>query len=476
MKRGSLIAPLLLILIGAAFLIRNIWPDWPLVEILATWWPFILIGWGLLRVAELIYLHQTGRKLPVSGISGGEWALIIILTVIGSTVWGVQRFSREGFGKFRIGGVEVFGESFDYNSDPTQYKTGRTPRVFVENMRGTTRIVGADVQEVRVTARKTVRAMDKATADRAHEKTPMKVDVSETSVSIVTNQDRTDEARISSDLEITVPAGASVEVRGSGADIDVNNIGGEVTISAEKGALRAVGLGAALRADVRNTEMIRIEKVKGNVSLQGRGRDIEMTEIGGEVEISGAYSGETLLRHIEKPVKFSSAMTDFQVERVPGEVNLNLSDLTCTNVVGPLTLKAKSKDIRLTDVVNAVNIDVDRGDVTLVQPKLPISRIDVQTRSGDIEVALPPGAKINLNAETVRGEIVNDFSDKLSVETRERGAQLNGAVGQGPEVKLQTSRGQVTIRKSDVGERSGVEPAQPPKPPAPPKIERATDQ
>ncbi len=271
MKRGSFIAPLLLILIGVVFLIRNIWPDWPVMESLVTWWPFILIGWGSLRIVELIYLYSTGRKLPLAGISGGEWALIIILTVVGSTVWGVRRFTQEGFGKFRIGGVEVFGESFDYAANPSQIKTGKTPKIFIENHRGVTKVMTAETDEVQVSAKKTVRAMDRATADKAHEQTPLKVDKSGDNLTIVTSLDRAENARVSADLEVTVPVGSTVEVRGRGADIDISGVAGEVTVNAEGGGVRALNLGSNLRIDARNTDIVRADKIKGNVACRVRG-------------------------------------------------------------------------------------------------------------------------------------------------------------------------------------------------------------
>ena len=54
MRRSSFVAPLLLILIGGVFLVKNIRPDWPLFETVFTWWPLLLIGWGLIRVIEIL--------------------------------------------------------------------------------------------------------------------------------------------------------------------------------------------------------------------------------------------------------------------------------------------------------------------------------------------------------------------------------------------------------------------------------------
>ena len=43
--------------------------------------------------------------------------------------------------------------------------------------------------------------------------------------------------------------------------------------------------------------------------------------------------------------------------------------------------------------------------------------------------------------------IVNDFNTALKEEQSDRGAVLSGAIGAGPEVRLKTGRGEVSVRK-----------------------------
>ena len=56
MRRNSAVGPILLILIGVLFLSRNLWQQIPLFDLLAHYWPFILIGWGVLRLVEVAVL------------------------------------------------------------------------------------------------------------------------------------------------------------------------------------------------------------------------------------------------------------------------------------------------------------------------------------------------------------------------------------------------------------------------------------
>lgn len=470
MKRGSVIAPLLLILIGGVFLLKNINPNLPIFETLFTYWPFLLIAWGALRLVEMVIWHINGKPLPVSGVSGGEWALVIIVTIVGSTAWGVQRFHRDGgFGRIGLGGLEVFGESFDYPVPEQAKPTGAAPRIVIENLRGATRIIGADVQEVKVVGRRTVRAMDRATAEQANQEAPLVFTVTGDVVTIRHGADRDDRARVTSDLDVTVPRGATIEAHGRRVDYDISDVNGEVTIDSDNSGVRLQNIGGRVRIDLRNSDIVRGFDLRGDFELKGRGRDIELENVAGQVSIEGAYSGETILRRIAKPVRFESERTTIQVAKIPGELDLSLSKLEATDIAGPVLVRGKSKDVSLAEITDTITIDLNSGDVEVRQSKPQTAKIDVSVRSGDIELALPGTARFSLDASTKRGSVSNDFDAKFREETTDRGAKLSGSLGSGPEVKLHTDRGMLTLRKITPGEVTTMPPpaplpAKPPKP------------
>jgi DUF4097 and DUF4098 domain-containing protein YvlB len=481
MRRGSLIAPLLLILIGVVFLVKNIRPEWPLLDTLFAYWPFLLIGWGLLRILEILVWHFRGRPLPVAGISGGEWFLVVLLTIVGSTVWGVQHIARDGFGRIRIGGVEMFGESYDYPLETRTQKAGKTPRLVVDNLRGAARILGADSEEVKVTGRTVVRAMSKADADRAQAGVKVKLSAAGDIITLSLEGENLESARVTEDLEITVPRATLLECRGRTADFDISDLNGPVSVTGEKSGVRLQNIGGRVSIDTRASDIIRAIDVRGDMDLKGRGRDIELENVQGQVTISGSYSGETSLRKIAKPVRFESSVTDLRMEQIPGEVTLALTTLTGNDIVGPLTLRTRTqtKDVQLSNVADSVSIDVERGDVELRQGKLPLGRVDVTVRSGNIDLALPAAAKFTLDAATDRGEVSNEFDPKLKTEENNRGAKLTGSLGPGPEIRLKTSRGSVTLTKVTGGEWTTNEPSaapRTPKAPVPPAPPRADNQ
>lgn len=476
MRRGSFIAPLLLILIGGVFLVRNIWPEWPILETLFTWWPVVLIAWGVIRALEILVAHFGGNPLPPKGISTGEWWLAILIVLMGAGVWSGQKLAQEGFGRFRIGGMEVFGESYDYPVEAKSLKAGKTPRVTIDVGRGSARVVGADTEEVKITARKTVRALNKKAADQADKDTPLSASVTGEAVSVRADSDQANDVRVSYDVEITVPKGAWITCRGRNLDVDLSDIDGRVEVDSERSGVRVQNMGGKVVIDTRSSDLIKAIDLRGDLELKGRGRDIDLENISGQVTISGGYSGDTVMRNISSPVRFESSVTEIRIGKVPGNLNLTLSALTGEGLVGPVLVKARSKDVHLTDVTGEVTIDVDRGDVDLIQTRPQTNKIDARARLGDIDLALPETSRFALDAETERGEVINDFGARLKEESKGRGGKLTSEAAGAPQVKLRTERGSLTVRKSIPLPPAPPKPAAVERIPAPPAPPRADNQ
>jgi hypothetical protein len=85
--------------------------------------------------------------------------------------------------------------------------------------------------------------------------------------------------------------------------------------------------------------------------------------------------------------------------------------------------------------------------------------MDVRSRTGHIELALPPSAKFDLTATSRLGSVENEFGAPLKLEPLgRRGATLRGSNG-GPSVNILTD-GEVLVRSASAADSS----AKPPQP------------
>jgi hypothetical protein len=445
-KGRSIVGPFVLIALGALFLLNNIRPELNLFSLFAKYWPFLLIGLGVLRLLEVLAYAAGSKPLPTRGLSGGEIFLLVLVCIVGSMFFQVHR----PWGPFRVGRhtMDIFGESFDYPA--SQHKAiGEKSRILFDNVRGNVRVNGGDAAEINITGHKTIRAYNKSDADTANEQSPLEVLVQGDRVIVRTNQDRVSEDhKVSNDLEVTVPRGASIEGRGRYGDFDITDISGAVQIASDNAGVRLNKIGGNAKVDVKRSDIVRVVDVKGMVEVLGHGGDLELENIDGPVTVSGAFAGNLEFKNFSKPFHFESRNTDFRVERLPGRISMDLAALTGVNLVGPITLTSKSKDIKLEEFTQSVNLDLERGDIELRPHNVPLPKIEGRIRNvGNIDLALPAQGKFELTVSTDKGEVRNEYNSAVSVGAEGRSQTMKISEGGGQAIQLSTARGTVTVRK-----------------------------
>ena len=399
MRRGSIIGPLILIIIGVLFLVRNVWREIPLVDILSRYWPYLLIGWGVIRLIEIFWWALKSKPLPAAGVSAGEWMLVVLICILGAGIYAAHHYAGPRFPNFGgwRGVVLDMGESFDYPLPAVEKPCAKNCRVLIEDFRGNARISGIAGEVVRATGRETVHAFHQTEADQASKQTQLELIQQGNEIIVRTNPASTSgPVRVSTDLEITVPPDSSIEAHGRFDDLNIQDVNGAVTVDA-------------------------------------------------------SYPGQVQFRNLAQPVRYRDPRVTFNCESLPGEAQINSGDFTASGMGGPVILNARSSDVRISGVTQSLELTLDRGDIEL-RPGKAVPKMMVRTRSGDIDLALVPDSKFDLNASTERGEARNDFGGPLNVSASRRGGTIAGAVPGGPQLRLETGRGDITVRKANSDE------------------------
>lgn len=446
MRRRSLTGPLLLLIIGALFLWSNLHPEAPIWYMISQYWPFVLIGWGAIRLVEMLFTSEDGYVHR--SFSGGEILLIILICVVGMGTWQAKEF---GF-HFRNSPFEDwFGEQYDYPISVTHPAAGMK-RVVFENPRGNITVNGADTNDVTVNGHKLIRALSRSDADRTGGLTTVEIVPQGDRLLVRTNEDRGPQnQRVSTDLtEVTVPRGMAVEIRGrTGGDYEINDVTGDVDLFANHAGVRLSKVGGNARIEIARTDSIRAVDIKGKVDIQGQGSDLELENIDGQVTINGAYNGSLDFKKLSKPLQFEGARnTELNVQAIPGEISMDLSQFTANNVTGPMKLSTRSRDIHVQQVTHSIEVETERGDIEL-QPGLPMPSIEARSGAGRIDLALPEKAAFQLEATAEQGDATNDFGAPLQKDVEGRTATVKGKVGDGPLVRITARRGSVEVRKAD---------------------------
>ncbi len=413
-RRRSIAGPLIAILIGLLFLLQTLSPVFSIARLAAQYWPYLLIAWGLVQILEVTVYAMSGRLTPsYSGVAGGGWFLVVLICLVGSAMFAFQRpdhwWYHSGFRR----SVAVFGAEHDYTVPTVERAVGTAPHVVIEGVRGDAKIVGTSGTSLTLNGHKAIRAMDRKSADRANGATPVEVVVEGDNVIVRCHEyGGQDAIPVTTDLQLSVPSGASVQFDGLGGDVNLSS-------------------------------------VNGDVRLTGHGGEVQLEKVAGTVTVDGRYEGMISLRDIAQRVHVDNMGTHLDLQRVPGEIRIDRGMLSAQNVIGPVKLDTDSTDVTLQNFTQGLELSVERGDVNVQPVQMPLSAMNIHTRSGDIDLHLPADARFSIAANTKRGDIENDFGQALVEQASGQGARLEGQIGAGPDIILTTDRGTITVRRGD---------------------------
>jgi DUF4097 and DUF4098 domain-containing protein YvlB len=439
----SAFGPILLVIVGTLFLIHNFRPDLIRWAWLGTWWPALLILWGVIRLVE--NLSGSGRR----GITGGEISLLLLLILIGIAISFASRIP---------GGIRVdlpedvpFAESADMTEELPARDLAPGSVVRINTSRGDITVDGlSDEKQLRVVVRKTGYAMSE---EEAHSKASgAKVNVQQTGKDVTLDAggvSRKDgDVRVS--FEVKVPRNVALDLRTQRGDVRASGVSGDVTASVTHGDVDVHDSGGEVRADVGRGD-VRVTTAKGNVHVSGKGSEVEVDDVAGAATIDGEFYGPIVARNVARGARFVSSHTDLNIGGLPGRMDVESGEVRVQDAAGPLLLTTSDKSINLEDISGRIQVQNKRGDITVRLTAPPKEQIDLNNESGAVELALPTKSAFEMNATSRSGEIQNELNDSALQSTQQGGdSKLQGTVGaHGPKITLNTSYGPIRLKHSD---------------------------
>lgn len=472
LRRGSIVGPMVLLALGVIFLLEQTgrlnWAHsfaW-----YARWWPAVLIVAGIILLLEWIFdqqhLEETGQPAPIHVLSSGAVFLLIVLACLGvsarwaqnNTAWHDHMMGHD------FGGLDkVFGEAHE-SDDAVSQTMPQGSMLVVHNPWGAVSVTGtSDDGLVHVSVHKQVYAWRDSDANERAQRLQPAFSTQGNNLMLDVPPVNQGEA----DLTIEMPHGAAVSVSADHGDVHVGELRGDVTVSARKGDVDLSGINGRVLTQVNNDDSsVTAKSVTGDFTLQGRAGDISLTNIAGPVMLQGDFFGTTRAEQINGPLRFETSRTKFSTARVDGELSIESGDLQGNKLLGPVTLTTRNRTIELDDVSGPVTLTNRNGAISVTNAA-PVAPISITNQHGSVDLGLPEHGGFVLDAKTRNGNLENDFGLESQGEGDSR--WLSGKVGAGgAQVRVETTDGDVTIRKAVA---TPVPPTLPPSPkvsPVPP--------
>jgi DUF4097 and DUF4098 domain-containing protein YvlB len=471
----SIAGPVVLILMGVLFLLgtMGVMDIHNLGRMFARFWPLLLILWGGLKLIEYEQAKRAGQ--PARGIGAGGIFLMLFLIICGLIATQASRVDWKSLGEhIQVGDDEgldeIFGGStFDYSGELSPDLPAGSNSLHINDDRGTITVNPSDDKKLKVSWRKKVRAENQQDADRYNAKTDPGITMADKVITLNANTQAAGDKGVTTDMDIYVPRNTEVVVvsrrggvtiSGMNGSVDVTNHNGEVSLSDHTG-------NAVLNLEQSAASA---EHVKGDVTIQGRAKEVSLEDVDGAVHLNGEFQESVRLVRVSKTVSFHSSRTDMEFSRLDGRLDLDSGDLRADSLTGPMHLTTRSKDISLEGLSGDLRLEDQNGSVEVGLNKP--GNIQIDNRKGDVQVSIPPNTPMKIEARTREGEIKSDF-DEIKVDNGEKAASASGAIGtNGPRLVMNCDKGDIEIRKGTVAvvaPAAPTLPALPGKPGKPPK-------
>ena len=471
-QRRSVAGPVVLILLGVVLLLttmRVLHPE-PLLRWFGTYWPALIILWGVIKLVEYQQAQREGTR--PAGIGGGGVVLLIFLIIFGLSATQASRFNWEEIrDHINLGDddLALFGHNYNYDDQLQQdFPAGGSLRI--TNDRGAVNLTVSDDNRIHVAAHKRINADSQQEADKFNPATKPQINASSNVITLNANTQGAGEHSVTTDLDVSVPRRVPAVISTRHGDVSVLGRDGDVEIASQHGDVSASDVNGKVSLNLSGGSA-RVSNISGDVSVQGRADDISLADVKGAAHLNGEFDSIKLGK-VTGVVGFKSARTDMEFSRLNGDLDMDSGDLRANDLIGPFRLLTRSKDVRLNGVDGDVRLENENGAVEIHMSKL--GNMQLSNRNSDVQIYIPDKAGFQLDAHSRGGEIESDFS-ALKIDNGNDQASASGTVGTGgPHLVITNEHGGIELRKGSAIAEVPV-PPKPPRAPAAPKMPVPTE-
>jgi putative adhesin/cell wall-active antibiotic response 4TMS protein YvqF len=462
-RRRSFSGPFVLIVIGIVFLLGNLHLlSWiRLGRWYAHYWPVLLILWGVIKLIE--YQQSQREGLPSPGIGVGGIFLVMVLVVSGLIATQAARISwgeiRDNMGIDDSDISDIFGDKYNFD-DHLEQDFPASASLKIIDSHGGVSVHASEDNRITVVVRKRVGADSQEAANKYDEATKPTITVIGGLVTVDAKTDAAGDHFVQTDLDVSLPRKASVNIVSRRGDVTVATREGDLDVTHQHGDVSVEDVKGNIKLSLEK-DSAKIEQITGNVHVEGRLNEVSVSDVSGTAQLDGEFQERVKLSRIKKNVTFKSSRTDMEFSKIDGDLDLDSDDLRAEQIAGPLRLTTRSKNIHLDAVSGDVRLQDENGNVEVEMRSL--GNVQIDNRKGEIQLTLPEKPGFRFDAHVRDGEIQSEFPE-IKVGGGEREASASGSVGNAAShVVINNEHGGIEIQKAS------LEPPRPPEPPAPGK-------
>jgi len=445
-QRSSIFSGLLLIVLGVLFLLARFHPDLRIWHLFWRFWPVLIILWGVAKLVDHMSAQHSGDARPPL-LTGGEAALLLLVVFVLAGM-GIYTKVRE-----KHPDMNIDMDLFKHKSSQTVELPPRTipagAHVTVTTALGGIVAHVGDGNDLRVSVTETAEAANEDAAADLIKSLKIVIEQTRDGYDVHPANQEENEGQVTVDFDVTLPKSVSLTANSRRGDVSISGLAGAVIVTTKTGDVEVHDIGSDVTAQLTKGDA-RIDNITGNVRIMGRGNEIEMNDVAGDATVQGEFFGPVRIRNVTKTTHYTSQAGDLTLSHLTGRLELDSGDISVSDVGGFAKLATHDKDIEVENVAGRLDIAGTHGDIKVTYAQPPREEINIANGTGEVDLTLPAKSNFEISAISRSGEVQSDFeAPSLKPADNNGSGSLTGKVGvAGPKISIVTSYGTIYLRKS----------------------------
>lgn len=242
-----------------------------------------------------------------------------------------------------------------------------------------------------------------------------------------------------------------VKAKNDHGDVHVEQIGGSVQLQADYGdvIIKSVAKDVVCTGDHSEVKVI---DCPGNVDVQNSYEDLIVENVGGKVQVKGEHSPLSF-KKIAGELKASTNYESVEGASFKGPVQIDAehSSVELRDLSSDCAVRTSYEDVSILDFDGKIDLHNSRGSCELRARGAVSAPISIRADYGDVQLALPRGARFQLIAETLSGDVAISYP-LVDVSRSEKnqlvhvtGSSSGGTANRGPMVEIRASYGDISV-------------------------------
>jgi DUF4097 and DUF4098 domain-containing protein YvlB len=445
-KRSSIFSGLLLIVLGILFLLARFHPDLGIWHLFWRFWPVLIILWGIAKLVDHMSAQRAGdARAPL--LSGGEAALLVLVVFVLAGM-GIYSNIREKHPDLNVD-LDFLNHKSSQSQELPPKAIAAGAHVMVTTAMGNIVAHVGDGNELRVSVAETAEASNESAAENLLKSLKVVIEQTRDGYSVHAVNQETETGHITVDFDLTLPKSVSLSADSRHGDISISGLAGTVNVTTQMGDIEVHDIGSDVSAQLVKGDA-RIDDITGSVRITGRGDEIELNDVAGDATLQGEFFGPVRIRNVTKSTHYTSQAGELTLLHLTGLLDLDSGQIDVSDVGGFAKLITHDKDVQVENVAGRLDIAGTHGDIKVTYAQPPREEINIANGTGEVDLTLPAKSSFDISAISRSGEIQSDFEAPGLQPADDNGTgRLSGKVGSaGPKIQIVTSYGTIYLRKS----------------------------